>query len=36
MVLTCDDVLLWQAPRLGLALRVLKPVSYLSEAAAHG
>jgi len=36
IVLTCDDVLLRRALRLGLALRVLNPVAYLSEAAAHG
>ena len=36
IMLTCDDVVLRRAPRLGLALRVLNPVAYLSEVAAHG
>jgi hypothetical protein len=36
IMLTCDDVVLRRAPRLGLALRVLDPVAYLSEVAAHG
>jgi predicted nucleic acid-binding protein len=36
IMLTCDDVVLRRARRLGLALRVLNPVAYLSEVAAHG
>jgi hypothetical protein len=36
VMLTCDDVVLRRASRLGLALRVLDPVAYLNEVAAHG
>ena len=36
IMLTCDDVVLRRSPRLGLALRVLNPVAYLHEVAAHG
>jgi predicted nucleic acid-binding protein len=36
ILLTCDDVVLRRAARLGLALRVLNPVAYLSEVAADG
>ncbi len=36
IMLTCGDIVLRRAPRLGLALRVLDPVAYLSEVAAHG
>ena len=35
-MLTCDDVVLRRAARLGLALRVLNPVAYLNEVATHG
>ena len=31
IVLTCDDVLIRRAARLGLALRVLNPVAYFNE-----
>ena len=36
IMLTCDDVVLRRAPRLGLALRALNPVAYLSEVEADG
>jgi len=36
ILLTCDDTVIRRAPRLGLALRVLNPVAYLSEVTAHG
>jgi hypothetical protein len=36
ILLTCDDAVIRRAPRLGLALRVLNPVAYLSEVTAHG
>lgn len=36
VLLTCDDVVLRRSQRLGLALRVLNPVAYLSEVSAHG
>ena len=36
VMLTCDDVMIRRAPRLGFALRVLNPVAYLSEVTAHG
>jgi hypothetical protein len=36
IMLTCDDVMIKRAPRLGLALRVLNPMAYLSEVTAHG
>jgi predicted nucleic acid-binding protein len=36
VLLTCDDIVLQRAPRLGLALRVLNAVAYLNEVAAHG
>jgi hypothetical protein len=36
VMLTCDDVILRRGSRLGLALRVLNPVAYLSEVEAHG
>ncbi len=35
-MLTCDDVVIRRSSRLGLALRVLNPVAYLSEVTAHG
>ena len=34
--LTCDDLILRRAPRLGLALRVLNPVAYFSEVSPNG
>jgi hypothetical protein len=34
--LTCDDVVLRRAQRLGLALRVMNPVAYLNEVSTHG
>jgi hypothetical protein len=34
--LTCDDLVLRRAPRLGLALRVLSPVAYLKEIKGDG
>ena len=34
--LTCDDMVLRRARRLGLALRVINPVAYLSEVSTHG
>jgi len=34
--LTCDDLVLRRAPRLGLALRVLNPVTYLEEVTSDG
>jgi predicted nucleic acid-binding protein len=36
IMLTCDDAVIRRAPRLGLALRVLNPVAYLSEVTARG
>jgi len=36
VLLTCDDVLLRRAQRLGLALRVINPVAYLNEVSTHG
>lgn len=36
IMLTCDDVVIRRSSRLGLALRVLNPVAYLSEVTAHG
>ncbi len=36
VLLTCDDVVLRRAQRLGLALRVLNPVAYLNEVSAYG
>lgn len=36
VLLTCDDVVLRRAQRLGLALRVLNPMAYLKEVSAHG
>lgn len=36
VMLTCDDQMIRRAPRLGIALRVLNPVAYLSEVTAHG
>ena len=36
IMLTCDDVVIRRAPRLGLSLRVLNPVAYLSEVETHG
>ena len=36
VLLTCDDVLLRRAQRLGLALRVINPVAYLDEVSTHG
>ena len=34
--LTCDDLVLRRAPRLGLALRALNPVAYLEEVTSDG
>src|SRR5215510_11727699 len=36
IMLTCDDVILGRAPRLGLALQVLNPVAHLKEVETHG
>jgi predicted nucleic acid-binding protein len=36
IVLTCDDVLIRRAARLGLALRVLNPVAYFNEIKDNG
>ena len=36
VLLTCDDVVLRRAQRLGLALRVINPVAYLNEVSTHG
>lgn len=36
IVLTCDDVLIRRAARLGLTLRVLNPVTYLDEIKTNG
>ena len=36
IMLTCDDLILRRGSRLGLALRVVNPVAYLSEVKAHG
>ena len=36
IVLTCDDVLIRRAARLGLALRVLNPVAYFNEVKDNG
>jgi hypothetical protein len=36
IVLTCDDVLIRRAVRLGLALRVLNPVAYFTEIKDNG
>jgi predicted nucleic acid-binding protein len=36
IVLTCDDVLVRRAARLGLALRVLNPVAYFNEVKDNG
>jgi hypothetical protein len=36
ILLTCDDVLIRRAARLGLALRVLNPVTYLDEIKTNG
>jgi predicted nucleic acid-binding protein len=36
IMLTCDDLMIRRAPRLGLALRVLNPVAYLSEVSGRG
>lgn len=36
VVLTCDDIMVRRSPRLGLALRVLNPVAYLTEVTVHG
>ena len=36
VLLTCDDVFLRRARRLGLALRVLNPVAYLQEVIRNG
>ena len=34
--LTCDDVVLRRAPRLGIGLRAINPVAYLNEVSTHG
>jgi len=36
IVLTCDDIMIRRAERLGLALRVLNPVAYLKEVIGNG
>ena len=36
VVLTCDDVMVRRAARLGLRLRVLNPMAYLQEVAGNG
>jgi predicted nucleic acid-binding protein len=36
VVLTCDDVMVRRAARLGLSLRVLNPMAYLNEVAGNG
>ena len=36
IVLTCDDVLVRRAARLGLALRVLNPMAYFNEVKDNG
>ena len=36
ILLTCDDVVIRRAGRLGLALRVLDPVAYLKEVTGSG
>ena len=36
IVLTCDDIVIRRAPRLGLALRVMNPVAYFEEVTRDG
>jgi hypothetical protein len=36
VVLTCDDIMIRRAGRLGLALRVLNPVAYSKEVTGNG
>lgn len=36
IVLTCDDVLIRRAARVGLTLRVLNPVAYFKEVTGNG
>ena len=36
VVLTCDDVMVQRAARLGLSLRVLNPMAYLKEVTGNG